>query len=343
MDISEKANFKVAMVALDPHAGQDGIPGWVEEAFRAEGVDFVYEECATRDDMARVAGDADLVWVFGGSEIVNAETLSVLERCGAVIRTGSGTDNVDVEAATRQGIIVTNTPGAHGDEVSEHAIALLLSLVRVIPLKDRELRRGIWNRTPLPNHHVFGQTLGLVGFGHVAQLVARKMSGFDMTVLCHDPYVGADAMSAKGVQAASLDEVLERSDFVSLHCPLTEATQGLIGERELRLMKREALLINTSRGPVVQEPALIQALREGWIAGAGLDVFEEEPTPVQNPLLKLDNVIFTPHTAGHSDLTQEKQWRLSVESAIAFSKGHWPRSYVNPNVRPRWKLSEGPQ
>ena len=251
MDVTDKANFKVAMVALDPQAGEDGIPDWVDGAFSAEGVDFIYEECATREDMARVAGDADLVWVFGGSEIVNADTLPVLERCGAVIRTGSGTDNVDVEAATRQGIVVTNTPGAHDDEVSEHAIALLLSLVRVIPLKDRELRQGIWERTPLPNHHVFGQTLGLVGFGHVAQLVAQKMSGFDMTVLCHDPYVTAETMSAIGVRSASLDEVLAQSDFVSLHCPLTAATQGLIGERELRLRKREALLINTARGPIV--------------------------------------------------------------------------------------------
>ena len=139
--------------------------------------------------------------------------------------------------------------------------------------------------------------------------------------------------------AVGLDEILGRSDFVSVHCPLNAATQGLIGERELRMMKREALLINTSRGPVVQESALIRALQEGWIAGAGLDVFEEEPTPVQNPLLQLDNVIFTPHTAGHSDLTQEKQWRLSVESAVALSKGHWPHSYVNHDVKPRWELS----
>jgi D-3-phosphoglycerate dehydrogenase len=339
MDVEDKSNFKVVMVALDPQAGEDGIPGWVQDAFRAENVDFVYEECATRDDMARVAGDADLVWVLGGSEIVNAETLPVLKRCGAVIRTGSGTDNVDVEAATRQGIVVTNTPGAHDDEVSEHAIALLLSLVRVIPLKDRELRQGIWGRDPLPNHHVFGQTLGLVGFGRIAQLVARKMSGFDMTVLCNDPYVTAEVMSAKGAQHVSLDEIWTRSDFVSLHCPLTASTKGLVGERELRMMKPEALLINTSRGPVVQESALTQALRKGWIAGAGLDVFEEEPTPADNPLLTMDNVVFTPHTAGHSDLTQEKQWRLSVESAIAFSNGHWPESYVNHDVEPRWKLS----
>ena len=150
MDVADKANFKVAMVAFDPHAGEDGIPGWVEEAFRTEGIDFIYEECATRGDLARVAGNADLVWVFGGSEIVNAETLPVLETCGAVIRTGSGTDNVDVDAATRQGIVVTNTPGAHDDEVSEHAIALLLSLVRVIPLKDRELRQGIWEQRRCP-------------------------------------------------------------------------------------------------------------------------------------------------------------------------------------------------
>lgn len=337
MDIGDKATFKVAMVALDSNTG--AIPDWVSATFRSEGVHFVYEECTTKDDIARVAGNADLVWLFGGSKIINGDTLPVLEKCGAVIRTGSGTDNIDVEAATRQGIVVTNTPGAHDDEVSEHAIALLLSLVRVIPLKDREMRQGKWQRTSPPNHHVRGQTLGLIGFGHIAQLVARKMSGFDMIILCHDPYVTSDAMSEKGVRSSTLDEILRLSDFISLHCPLTASTQGLIGERELRLMKPEALLINTSRGPVVQEDALIQALRQGWIAGAGLDVFEQEPTPNDNPLLKMDNVIFTPHTAGHSDLTLEKQWRLSVESAIAFSKGHWPRSYVNPDVRPRWELT----
>lgn len=339
MGINDKSNFKVALVALDPQASEGGIPDWVTDAFRAEFMHFVYEECTTKEDIARVAGDADIVWVFGGSEIVNAETISVLERCGGIVRTGSGTDNVDVEAATRQGIVVTNTPGAHDDEVSEHAIALLLALVRAIPPKDRALKQGIWQREPLPNHHVFGQTLGLVGFGHVAQLVAQKISGFDMTVLCHDPYVTTDTMSAKGVQAASLDELLVRSDFVSLHCPLTASTHGLIGERELRLMKPQALLINTSRGPVVQESMLIRALQEGWIAGAGLDVFEKEPPSPHNPLLKMDNVVITPHTAGHSDLTLEKQWRLSVESAISFSKGHWPHSYVNSDVMPRWELS----
>jgi len=216
-----------------------------------------------------------------------------------------------------------------------------MALVRVVPLKDRELREGIWERTPLPNHHVHGQTLGLVGFGHIAQLVAKRMSGFDMTVLVHDPFVSHDDMAAKGVQSATMDELLAGSDFVSLHCPLTEQTRGLIGERELRMMKPSALLINTARGPVVQESVLVRALREGWIAGAGLDVFEEEPTPVDNPLLEMDNVVVTPHSAGISDLTSEKQWRLSVESAIAFSKGQWPRSYVNPQVSPRWELTHG--
>ena len=332
------ANFKVALVALD-REGHDSVPEWVTANFEAEGVEFVHEDCETKEDLTRVAGDADLVWVFGGSQIVNAHTLPVLEMCGAVIRTGSGTDNVDVEGATRQGIVVANTPAAHDDEVCEHAIALLMTLVRVVPLKDRELREGTWERTPLPNHHVHGQTLGLVGFGHIAQLVAKRMSGFDMTVLAHDPFVSAEDMAAKGVQAATMDELLSGSDFVSLHCPLTEQTRGLIGERELRMMKPSALLINTARGPVVQESVLVRALREGWIAGAGLDVFEEEPTPVDNPLLKMDNVVVTPHSAGHSDLTSEKQWRLSVETAVAFSKGHWPRSYVNPAVAPRWELS----
>jgi D-3-phosphoglycerate dehydrogenase len=318
----------------------DEVPNWVLECIADADIEFVQEECEIASDLSRVAADADLVWIFGGGTIISAETLPLLKNCGAIIRTGSGTDNIPVDEATKMGIVVANTPGAHDDEVSDHAIGLMFALIRKIALHDRLLRAGVWKTDgPMPNHHVMGQTLGLIGFGHIARLVAKKMSGFEMTILCCDPFVSSEEMSTSGVKSTTLDDVMSQSDFVSLHPPLTTDTYHLIGRRELGLMKPDAVLINTSRGPVVDEDALIQALMDGKIAGAGLDVFEEEPASLDNPLLKLDNVVATPHSAGGSDLSHEKQWRLSLETAISFSKGRWPRSYVNRGVNPRWELS----
>lgn len=331
------SSFKVALVAMD----DDEVPNWVLERIADADIEFVQEECEMASDLSRVAADADLVWIFGGGTIISAETLPLLKNCGAIIRTGSGTDNIPVDEATAMGIVVANTPGAHDDEVSDHAIGLMFALIRKIALHDRLLRAGVWEMDgPMPNHHVVGQTLGLIGFGHIARLVAKKMSGFEMTILCCDPFVSSEEMSASGVKSATLDDVMSQSDFVSLHSPLTTDTYHLIGKRELGLMKPDAVLINTSRGPVIDEDALIQALVDGKIAGAGLDVFEEEPVSLDNPLLRIDNVVATPHSAGGSDLSHEKQWRLSLETAISFSKGRWPRSYVNRGVNSRWELSD---
>ena len=327
--------FKVAMVHMDA----EELPAWVPETMASHDIEFVFEECETRAQLASCAGDADVVWVCGGSLIVDAESLADLPRCGALIRTGSGTDNIPIEAATERGIIVANTPEAFSDGVSDHAIGLLLAVVRQIAIQDRTVRTGIWDReAAYPSWHLRGQTLGLIGFGHIARLVTRKLSGFEMTVLAHDPFVGADVMASHGVQSASMDEVLSRSDFVSLHCPLLDETHHLIGERELRMMKPRAILINTSRGPVVDEPALIRALSERWIAAAGVDVLEQEPPAADNPLFSLDNAVITPHIAGYTDQSQDASWRLSVETALDLARGRWPRSYVNHNVTPRWRL-----
>jgi len=160
-----------------------------------------------------------------------------------------------------------------------------------------------------------------------------------MTVLAYDPFVTPEAMAGLGARPASLDEVLSQSDFVLLHCPLTKETFHLIGERELRRMKPSSILINTARGPIVDEPALVRALTEGWIAAAGLDVLEDEPPAPDNPLLKLENTVITPHAAGFSDEDEDLCWQLSVESAIAFKQGRWPRSYVNRGVKPRLSLA----
>ena len=329
------ADFKVVLVA---HDGEP--PDWVVEQFSEAGVEFVVHCCANPDEVVSAAADADVVWDFGGSTIVTAEILPRLARCRVIVRTGSGTDNIPVDAATKEGIVVANTPEAIPDYVADHAIGLLLAVIRQIAVQDRWMREGKWNpHSALPNGHLTDQTLGLVGFGRIAQLVVRKISGFDMKVIATDPVVDVTTMARMGAESVSLDDLLKRSDFVSIHCPLTDGTRHLITERELRLMKPNAVLINTSRGPVIDESALIRALSEKWIGAAGLDVFEEEPARNDHPLFKLDNVVLTPHIAGYSDESYNNFWSHSVRTIIEISKNHWPIWYVNPGVKPRWEFS----
>jgi D-3-phosphoglycerate dehydrogenase len=315
------------------------MPDWVPRGMAEEGIYFVAYDCATRQDLAHHAADADVVWAFGDSPIMRAENLDVLERCGAIIRSGSGTDNVPVAEATQLGIVVANTPAAVSDAVADHAIALLLAVTRQIAAHDRALRQGKWKpNLPALRWQIQGQSLGLVGFGHIARAVAGKMGGFEMEVLVYDPYLEAEVAERHGVRKVDLDKLLTQSDFVSVHCPLAEDTHHLIAERELRLMKPGAILINTSRGAVLDESALLRALSEGWIGAAGLDVVDPEPPEPDNPLLQLENVVVTPHIGGYSEASMQNAWRLSLETAIDLAHGRWPRSVVNPYVKPRWNL-----
>jgi D-3-phosphoglycerate dehydrogenase len=328
--------FKVALVGLD---GQE-VPDWVTARLRDEDIDLVARECLTDEDLARYAADADVVWLFGGSRVLTARNLALLERCGAIMRTGSGTDNVPVDAATQRGILVANTPDAAADAVSDHAIGLLFAALRQIAVQDRTVREGVWDRyRAWPLWTLQGRTLGLVGFGRIAQQTLRKLSGFEMKALAYDPLVAAEVVARHGARAASLDEVLSHSDVVSVHCPLTPETHHLIGERALRRMKPTAVLVNTARGPVVDEAALARALKESWIAAAALDVLEQEPPDPTNPLLRLDNVVITPHIAGYSDEYMQASWRLSVDAVLALAHGCRPESYVNRPEKPRWNLN----
>lgn len=335
-----KQPFKVALVGLD---GQI-VPDWVPAGLAEHNISLVVHECENRQELEEWAGDADVVWVFGSSRFLHGqmspEELAILTRCGAIIRTGSGTDNVPVAAATRLGIVVANTPDALNDAVSDHTIGLLFSVIRQIAVQDRNVRNGIWDRyRGFPRWHLRGQTLGLVGFGRIAQTVVRKMAGFQMTCIAHDPFVSREVFAQHSVHRVTLDDLLKESDFVSVHCPLTSETRHLIGRPQLEKMKRESILINTSRGPVIDEAALILALKSGWIAGAGLDVLDPEPPDRNNPLLQFENVVITPHIGGYSDEYLLNSWRLSVETAIDLSKGKWPKSCVNPSVNPRWNLT----
>ena len=251
--------FKVALVGMDGSA----VPDWVYAELGRTGIDFVFKQCKSRQELAETGGDADVIWVFGNHESVYAENLDVLKKCGAILRTGSGTDNIPVAEATELGIIVANTPEAASDTVADHAIGLLFAVTRQIVAQDRLVRAGKWDRNlAWPNYHLQGQTLGLVGFGHIARLVARKMSGFQMRLISHDPVIGPDVMATFGVAAVSFDDLLQEADYVFVHCPLLPTTHHLIDARALRLMKPTSVLINTSRGPVVDEPALIRALTE---------------------------------------------------------------------------------
>ena len=331
--------FKVVLVIRD----KNPLPEWVPGRLEAAGIDFSVRICWNKEELALHACDADLVWAYGGRRgLLVGENLTELKNCGAILRTGSGTDNVDDKTATEKGIVVVNTPHVIADQVADHAISLLFSLVRQVTRHDRLIRSGIWDSwQAMPTAPRFrGATLGLVAFGRIPRLVAKKLCGFEMLYQAYDPFVDGEVLEAHGVKGVALDELLKTSDYVSLHCPLSEKTYHLIGERELRLMQPTALLVNTARGAVIDELALIRALEEGWIAGAALDVMDSEPPNADNPLLEMENVVLTPHIAGYSDTYPQEYAEASVEAIIDLADGQWPRFVVNPKVTPRWALAD---
>jgi D-3-phosphoglycerate dehydrogenase len=329
--------LKVALVAND----LPPTPDWVSPELAVQGIELIERACALPSEVALTAADADVVWTMGGSRVITAQVLPLLRKCRAILRTGTGTDNIPVEEATRLGIVVANTPEATMHQVAEHAIGLLLAVIRQISRQDRLVREGVWDRhRAWPDWHLVGQTLGLVGFGRIARLVARKIAGFELRIIACDPIVDREAMEAQGVEKVSLDELFSRSDYISIHVPLSEKTRHAIGERQLRLMKKTAVLINTARGEIIDQGALVRALSEGWLAAAGLDVLYPEPPAPDDPILGLDNVVLTPHIASYSDVFREGFWRHSVESLVAMSNTGMPRWIVNPEVVPWWKRED---
>src|SRR5262245_24896163 len=262
------------------------------------GLRLVAAQCKTEDDVMEAARDAEAI--IAQYATVGARAIGAFTRCKVIARYGTGVDIVDVDAATRRGILVTNVPNDWCEnEVADHAMALLLATARKICAYDQATRAGTWRwQTGYPIHRLRGSLLGLLSFGAIAQAIAGRAAGFGMRVIAHDPYVPDQDIAAKGATPVSFGELLERADHLVIQAPLTSKTYHLIGEAELRRMKATAFLINTARGPIVSDEALYRALREGWIAGAGLDDIEEEPAkqrdwkPV-NPLFSLPNAILT--------------------------------------------------
>jgi D-3-phosphoglycerate dehydrogenase / 2-oxoglutarate reductase len=263
---------------------------------------------------------------------VTAEVIERAENLKAVGRAGIGVDNIDIEAATKQGILVANAPASNTVAAAEHTLALMLAAARRIPAADSSLRGGEWNRSAFKGVEVSEKTLGLVGLGHVGTIVARGAVGIGMRVLAYDPYVSEDRMRSMNVErAGSLDEIFEASDFVSLHVPRTPQTAGMVNADALEKMKPTAYLINVARGGIVDETALYNALKEGAIAGAALDVFEEEPT-TRSPIFSLPNVVVTPHLGASTAEAQDRAGVTAAEQVATALRGAVPMHAINAPV-----------
>jgi D-3-phosphoglycerate dehydrogenase / 2-oxoglutarate reductase len=266
-----------------------------------------------------VARDADAVLVTYAKLPPNL--LKELRRCKVIGRFGLGVDNIDLPAAAALGITVTYVPDYCLHEVSDHAVALLLALARKIPLANKVVQSGRWELGPIvPIRRLVGQTLGLVGFGNIPRLVAPKAQAFGLKVVAFDPYAPAEVFTAAGAESVSFDRLLQTSDFISVHAPLTPETRGLLNAAAFAKAKKGVLIINTARGPLIDEPSLIAALDSGQVGGAALDVVTVEPLAKDSPLLGRDNVILTPHTAYYSvEALQELQTKAATDVARVLS------------------------
>ena len=326
------APFTVVLIDYDDDLFEP--PGWIPGEFQRAGIRWVAGQHREPGPALAAAREGDVVIIQSLRPLLARAAIQQLAHCRCIVRLGIGYDNVDVEAATQEGIIVCNAPTYCVDDVADHALALLLGAVRHLSRQDRWIRDGKWDRTAArPARRLRGCTLGLVGFGRIARAVARRVSGFDLNLLAYDPFVDAGSMAYLGVQNAELDELLARSDFVSIHCPLTRDTHHLLDARAFGLMKDGVFLVNTSRGPIIEESALAEALRRGKVWGAGLDVFEQEPLPPGSPLREFDNLILTPHVGANSEESRDDLYRAGYQIAVDVQQSRWPQSVVNPEVR----------
>ena len=291
--------------------------------------DLILEQTKGDEDrIMEVTRDADALMVQHAQ--ITRRVIENLEKCRIIARYGVGFDNVDTIAATECGVMVSNVPDYCIDEVSSHAISLLMQCSRKIVLLSNAIKAGQWAyKIAEPIYKLMGQNLGIVGLGRIGSAAARKGLGLGLKVQVYDPYVSDTDLD---VDFVDFGQLLRTSDFISLHAPLTDETHHMFGEAEFRKMKSSAFLINTARGPVVDRVELYEALKAGEIAGAGMDVMEPEPIPQDDPLLKLENFIITPHIAWYSEESQKLLQRETTRAVVAVLKGGKPRSLVNPEV-----------
>jgi D-3-phosphoglycerate dehydrogenase len=322
----------MALIAVTDHPFPDLT--LVREILEPAGHTVVEHYCRTAEEVAERCVEAE--GVLNTYVPVPETTLSALTRCRAIARFGIGLDTIDLEAADRLGIAVTNVPDYCTGEVADHTLALLLAVQRRIVQLDRDVHRGGWNAFAAgPIRRLDGASLGLVGAGRIPRAVARRAEAFGLRVLAYDPHLSEEAWPEHIERRVSLDALVEDSDFVSVHAPATPGTHHIVDERLLRRMRPHAILINTARGALVDSDALARALRDGWIAGAGLDVVEQEPLGAEHALRAIDQVVLTPHTAFYSEESLRELQQKAAEQLRAALAGQRPQYLVND---PPWAI-----
>jgi phosphoglycerate dehydrogenase-like enzyme len=303
-----------------------GVPNW--ETTRP---------CYDEDQLAEMARDADAV--MGASR--ERYTRKLFESCPKLrilSKYGIGTEKIDIPAATEAGVLVGYTPVPENVEsVTEYTLTLILNLVKKLDASRRFMQEGGWRGADWKPSNLSALTVGIVGFGRIGQSIAQRLTGWAQQVIAHDPHVPDEVFRDTGVERASLESLLERADVVTLHLIVTDETRNLIGERALQQMKPTAYLVNTSRGEVIDEEALVRALQEGWIAGAALDVFKQEPPAMEHPLRSLPNALLTPHFAWLTESTLRSMVWAATENLLAALRGETPRYLKNPEALPRWR------
>jgi D-3-phosphoglycerate dehydrogenase len=299
-----------------------------QEEFGSLDTELILAQIREEDDLIRVCKDAD--GLINQYAWLTRRVFENLPKCKVVARYGVGVDSIDLRAATDFGIIVANVPDYCIDEVASHAVAMILTLIRKTAFFDRKVKSSQWDfRQGAPIHRIQGKTLGLIGCGKIGFEVAKRISAFGVKVIAFDPYL---QRPAEKIKLTDFETVLRKSDFISIHCPLNESTRHLIGEQEFKKMERKPFLINTSRGPIIDEKALNQALVEGRLSGAGLDVLETEPPTSSNPMLKMENVILSPHVGFYSEESISELKRRTAKNVADVLRGRRPGSVVNQEV-----------
>ena len=285
----------------------------------------------TPEAIMRIARDADAVLVTYAK--ITGDMIRQMTKCRIISRFGIGVDNVDIAEATKARIVVTKVPDYCIDEVSDHTMALLLAVVRKIPFINAQVHGGTWKMPAVvPIHRLRGSVLGLVGFGRIPQLVAPKAQSFGIKVIAYDPFVPKEVFAGAGVEGVDFQTLLKTSDYVSIHSPLLPETRNLFNAEAFKQMKRNAYLVNTARGPIIDEAALAAALDAGQIAGAALDVMAQEPPGPVSPLFGRDNVVITPHTSFYSEESLVELQTKAAEEVVAVLSGKAPRNPVNPEA-----------
>ncbi|MCC3648605.1 C-terminal binding protein [Cytobacillus oceanisediminis] len=293
-----------------------------EDVFKESGLDieFVKAQCKTEDEVAEQAKHADAI--LNQYAPISSRVIESLENAKVISRYGVGVNTIDLDAANEKGITVANVPDYGMEEVSNHALALLLSWARKVTLLNNEVKKGNWDfKACVPIHRFNNQTVGVLGFGRIPRRFIEKVKPLGFKLAAYDPFVSAEDMASAGVQKMELDEIISEADYLSVHVPLIKDTFHLLNADRFSQMKKNAVIINTARGPIIDEKALIEALENGIIAGAALDVAEEEPISIDSPLLHMDNVIITPHSAWYSEEAMVELRQKAAKNIVQVLKG----------------------